>query len=79
MRFTNIDNPAVSDRKGMWATVFKPEGCYVVYCGVYPRRGPAGPIPDEGVLAFVRVRRGKGEVRSFDEFELRNPGTRLQA
>jgi RimJ/RimL family protein N-acetyltransferase len=127
-KFRTVYLPAVSDRKGMWATVFKPEGCYIGYCGVYPRSGPAGPTPDEGVLAFylargfwgrglateagrafidfgfavlnlsrimasvevgneasVRVlnklgfawvRREKGEVRSYDEFELSNSAMR---
>lgn len=109
----------------MWATVFKPGGPYIGYCGVYTHIGPAGSIADEGVLAFylaraywgcglateagrafidfgfgelnlsrivatvevgneasIRVlnklgftwvRRDKGELRTFDEFELGKP------
>ena len=41
------------DRLGLWATVFKPDGCYIGYCGVYPLVGEAGPIPGEGALAFT--------------------------
>jgi [ribosomal protein S5]-alanine N-acetyltransferase len=119
--------PAIRNRMGLWATIYKPEGCYIGYCGVYPHFGSAGPIPAEGSLgfslarpywrkglateagrAFVRfafselklsrlvttvetgngasvhvltklgfdhVRHEAGERRSFDHFELRNPGT----
>lgn len=35
------------DRLGLWATIFKPDGCYIGYCGVYPLVGEAGPIPGE--------------------------------
>lgn len=41
------------DRLRLWATVFKPGGCYIGYCGVYPLVGEAGPIPGEGALAFA--------------------------
>lgn len=41
------------DRLGLWATVFKPDGRYIGYCGVYPHFGEAGPIPGEGSLAFT--------------------------
>ena len=34
------------------ATVFKPEGSYIGYCGLYPRFTPQGPAPGEAVLAF---------------------------
>lgn len=42
-----------SDRLGLWATVFKPDGRYIGYCGVYPHFGEAGPIPGEGALGFT--------------------------
>ncbi len=41
------------DRLGLWATVLKPEGRYIGYCGVYPHFGGAGPIPGEGALGFT--------------------------
>ena len=48
--------PAVQDRLGLWATIYKPEGCYIGYCGVYPHFGPMGSIPGEGTLAFYLAR-----------------------
>jgi ribosomal-protein-alanine N-acetyltransferase len=44
--------PAIRNRMALWATIYKPEGCYIGYCGVYPHFGSAGPIPGEGTLAF---------------------------
>lgn len=40
------------DRLGLWATVLKPTGAYIGYCGVYPHLGLHVPIPGEGTLAF---------------------------
>src|SRR3954447_4696377 len=41
------------DRLALWATVYKPDGCYIGYCGVYPHFDADGkPIPGEGTLAF---------------------------
>ena len=62
------------ERKGMWATVFKPEGCYVGYCGVYANMDSSGLVPDEGVLGFYIARTywGRGIAteagRAFIEF-----------
>src|SRR5947199_10860676 len=39
------------DRLRMWATVFKPDGCYIGYCGVY-----RGERADEGVLGYYLAR-----------------------
>ena len=59
-KFRRLYLPAVRNRMGLWATVFKPEGRYIGYCGVYPHFGPAGPIPGEGALAFfLRDRTGE--------------------
>ena len=130
-RFRDVYLPPVSDRRGLWATVFKPEGLYIGYCGIYTHSGPAGPIPGEGALAFYLarpywgrglateagrafinfgfrelqllrivatvqsgneasnrvldklgfrwVRLDRGEIRSFDEFELWSPAAQRQA
>lgn len=46
-----------SDRLRMWATVYKPEGCYIGRCGVYPHFASAGPaIAGEGSLGFYLAR-----------------------
>lgn len=42
---------------GLLATVFKPEGCYIGRCGLYPHRGEDNvPIPGEATLAFYLAR-----------------------
>jgi len=47
----------VPDRMALWATVYKPQGCYIGYCGVYPHFDKNNtPIPGEGVLAFYLAR-----------------------
>jgi [ribosomal protein S5]-alanine N-acetyltransferase len=51
-KFRSIYLPPVSNRMGMWATVFKPEGRYVGYCGVYPHFGAGGAIAGEGTLGY---------------------------
>jgi [ribosomal protein S5]-alanine N-acetyltransferase len=61
-------------RLRLWATVFKPDGCYIGYCGVYPHFGEAGPIPGEGALGFTLARAywGRGlateAARAFVDF-----------
>jgi ribosomal-protein-alanine N-acetyltransferase len=45
-----------SDRLRMWATVYKPDSCYIGRCGVYQHFGPSGPVPGEGSLAFYLAR-----------------------
>jgi RimJ/RimL family protein N-acetyltransferase len=53
----------------LWATVYKPEGCYIGYCGVYH-----GHAPREGVLGYYLARpywgRGLGTeaARAFVDF-----------
>lgn len=42
---------------GLLATVYKPEGCYIGQCGLYPHRtGDNAVIPGEAVLAFYLAR-----------------------
>ena len=56
-KFRNVYLQPAPDRMALWATVYKPEGRYIGYCGVYPYfddRG--GAIPGEGVLAFYLAR-----------------------
>ena len=126
-KFRTVYLPAVPNRMGLWATVFKPEDRYIGYCGMYPHFDGSRAIPGEGVLAFylaraywgqglateagrafialgfgelhlsrivasvevgndasIRVleklgflwaRLDEGELRSFHQFELRDPGT----
>jgi ribosomal-protein-alanine N-acetyltransferase len=45
-----------ANRLWMWATVYKPEECYIGRCGVYPHFSPSGLIPGEGSLAFYLAR-----------------------
>lgn len=60
------------NRLGMWATVFKPEGRYIGYCGVYPGHGPG-----EGTLGYYLARDywGRGlateAARAFVDFGFR--------
>jgi len=44
------------------ATIFKPEGRYIGYSGLYPNFRPGGSVPGEAVLAFCFARQywGKG-------------------
>jgi ribosomal-protein-alanine N-acetyltransferase len=52
-KFVRVYLPPVRDRLGMWATVYKPEGVYIGYCGVYPHFGQDGErITGEGALGF---------------------------
>lgn len=45
------------DRLTLWATVYKPEGCYIGRCGIYPHfDSESKPVPGEGVLAFYLAR-----------------------
>jgi [ribosomal protein S5]-alanine N-acetyltransferase len=72
---------------GLLATVYKPEGSYIGYCGLYPQRGDDDEvIPGEGVLAFYLARPywGRGLAteagRAFLEYGFRQLGlTRIVA
>ncbi len=56
-KFREVFLPPKPGRMRLWATVFKPEGRYIGYCGIYPHFGPEGEaIPGEGVLAFDLAR-----------------------
>ena len=37
-------------------TVFKPDGRYIGYCGLYPNFGADGPIEGEAALGFTLAR-----------------------
>jgi ribosomal-protein-alanine N-acetyltransferase len=50
-----LDRPE-SNRLWMWATVYKPDACYIGRCGVFPHFTPSGPVPGEGALAFYLAR-----------------------
>lgn len=50
-KFRRVYLPPVRNRRALWATVFKPEGRYIGYCGVYsPHR------KNEGALGFYLAR-----------------------
>lgn len=49
-KFRSVYLPKRRNRRGLWATVYKPDGAYIGYCGVY------GQKPDEGVLAYYIAR-----------------------
>ncbi len=56
-KFHQVYLPPVPDRMALWATVYKPAGVYIGYCGVYPHFDDKGKaIPGEGVLAFYLAR-----------------------
>lgn len=56
-KFHQVYLQPVPDRLALWATVYKPEGRYIGYCGIYPHFDAQGKaIPGEGVLAFYLAR-----------------------
>jgi ribosomal-protein-alanine N-acetyltransferase len=79
-RFRLVFFPPRPDRMRLWATVFKPEGRYIGYCGVYPHTEAEVPIPGEGVLAcyLARAYWGRGLAteagRAFVAFGFRELG-----
>lgn len=60
-KFRAVYLPPVKNRMGLCATVFKPEGRYIGYCGIYPRFRAADAIPGEGSLGFYLAREYWGE------------------
>lgn len=57
-RFHRVCRESASpSRLQLWATVYKPDGCYCGYCGIYPHFLQSGDtIPGEGVIAFYLAR-----------------------
>ena len=55
-KFKSVYLPPVKGQMALWATVYKPEGCYIGYCGLYPHFGKPDPIPGEGVLGYILAR-----------------------
>jgi [ribosomal protein S5]-alanine N-acetyltransferase len=49
-------------RLALRATIFKPEGCYIGYCGLGPNFRPTGPRSNEAALGFYLARKywGRG-------------------
>jgi [ribosomal protein S5]-alanine N-acetyltransferase len=45
-----------TSRLALRATIFKPEGRYIGYCGLYPHFSPRGPVDREATLAFYLAR-----------------------
>ena len=52
----NVDLTPASDRLLRRATIFKPEGRYFGYCGLYPFFSPRGPAAGEATLCFCLSR-----------------------
>lgn len=55
-RFQRVFLPPPQNRMALWATVYKSEGVYIGYCGIYPHFEDQEAIPGEGVLAFYLAR-----------------------
>jgi [ribosomal protein S5]-alanine N-acetyltransferase len=55
-KFRTVYLPAGPDRMRLRATVFKPDGSYIGYCGIYPHFADGAPIRGEGMLAFYLAR-----------------------
>lgn len=61
-------------RLALRATIFKPDGRYIGYCGLFPNVGSRGPVAGEAALAFYLAREywGRGLAteagRAFIEF-----------
>ena len=74
-KFRRVYLKPVKNRLGMWATIYKPEGCYIGYCGVYP-----GHARGEGTLGYYLARDywGRGlateAARAFVDFGFRELG-----
>ena len=72
-KFRDVYLKPITNRMGMWATVFKPEGRYIGYCGVY-----AGSMPGEGTLGYYIAHDywGRGlaseAARAFVDFAFRD-------
>lgn len=55
-RFKTVYLQPAPHRMGLWATMYKPDDCYIGYCGLYEHFGEQGQISGEGVLAFYLAR-----------------------
>jgi [ribosomal protein S5]-alanine N-acetyltransferase len=55
-KFRTVYLPAGPDRLRLRGTVFKPDGSYIGYCGIYPHFVDGVPQPAEGMLAFYLSR-----------------------
>ena len=55
-KFRNVHLKPASDRLVRRATIFKPEGRYFGYCGLYPFFSPRGPAAGEATLGFCLSR-----------------------
>ena len=56
-RFRELFLPPAKGRLALWATVYKPDGAYIGYCGVCGHRDQAGnSVEGEGKLAHYLAR-----------------------
>jgi [ribosomal protein S5]-alanine N-acetyltransferase len=55
-KFRSVHLKSASARLALRATIFKPEGLYIGYCGLYPNSGSARPTVREATLAFYLAR-----------------------
>ena len=55
-KFRDMRLKPTSTRLALQATIFKPEGRYIGYCGLYPSFGPRGALADEATLGLYLAR-----------------------
>jgi RimJ/RimL family protein N-acetyltransferase len=55
-KFKRRHQREATSRLSLHAAVYKPEGRYIGYCGVYPHFSAAGPVDGEGALGFTFAR-----------------------
>lgn len=73
-KFRDTHLKRASARLALRATIFKPDGRYIGYCGLFPNFGRRGPVAGEAVLAFYLAREywGRGLAteagRAFIQF-----------
>lgn len=90
-RFWDEVSANASSRLGLWATVYKPDGCYIGRCGVYPDRDADGAeIVGYGKLSYffmpsywgqgLATEAGKAFLRyGFEELGLTRIASTVQA
>jgi len=55
-KFRQVHLKRARSRLALRATIFKPEGCYIGYCGLYPNFMPGGAIANEAALGLYLAR-----------------------
>lgn len=55
-KFREAHLQSATARLALRATIFKPDGRYIGYCGLYPNFRPGGVVPNEATLALTIAR-----------------------